>query len=134
MTENENQWTEEISADFLDYGKYMVPERERQMAIMVGLLPPSRTADGPGALLWRRSIGRRRYYGSGLRQSVYGYDGSTAMLAASAKRLAWAGRRFHTRQFDLGDHVWRKLAFQPEAIVSSLAIQSFGRCGQGPIV
>ncbi len=37
--DTENRWNEELSAEFIDYGKYFVPERERQIKIIVDLLP-----------------------------------------------------------------------------------------------
>lgn len=33
-----NQWDEELSRRYLDYGRYFVPAREQQMHIMVDLL------------------------------------------------------------------------------------------------
>ena len=36
--ENLNQWTEDLSRQFMDYGRYFVPEREGQMQRIVALL------------------------------------------------------------------------------------------------
>ncbi|MCJ7733784.1 MAG: hypothetical protein MUP11_04465, partial [Anaerolineales bacterium] len=35
---NQTGWSEETSRIFIDYGNYFVPERDRQMQIMTGLL------------------------------------------------------------------------------------------------
>ena len=121
MTENMNQWDEETSATFIDYGRYMVPERERQMAIMVALLP----ARAPLTVL-ELCCGEGLLADEILRARpeaiVHGYDGSARMLAAAAERAAWAGGRFRPQEFDLGSPAWRQPDFQPDAVVSSLAI------------
>ena len=37
--EGEASWSEENSQEFIDYGRYFVPERETQMAIINRLMP-----------------------------------------------------------------------------------------------
>jgi methylase of polypeptide subunit release factors len=40
-------WTEKVSRTFMDYGRYFVPGRDRQMQMIAALLPN----DDPGAIL-----------------------------------------------------------------------------------
>ena len=115
-------WSEETSRAFIDYGRYFVPERERQMRTMVALLA---YLDGPGALL-------ELCCGEGLlaealldrypKITLLGLDGSVEMLARATVRLARFGDRFQCRVFDLASADWRKPGQLFHAVVSSLAI------------
>src|SRR6185312_7498568 len=44
-------WDEDGSRTFLDYGRYFVPERERQIGIIGELIPPPPAGSDGGALL-----------------------------------------------------------------------------------
>jgi hypothetical protein len=35
-----NEWTEEASQAFIDYGRYYVPARETQLNLISSLIPP----------------------------------------------------------------------------------------------
>lgn len=117
-----DRWDERGSQAFIDYGHYFVPERERQIQIMVDLLPggdkPAAAIDlccGEG-LLAEAILAQRPAY------QVFGLDGSPAMLGRAAERLARFGERFQARQFDLFDRDWPESCLPLRAVVSSLAI------------
>jgi len=48
-----NQWREDLSQEFIVYGRYFVPERERQMEMIVALLPEME----PGATILKLCCG-----------------------------------------------------------------------------
>ncbi len=115
-------WSEENSQTFLDYGRYFVPEREHQLAIIATLIPPR---DEPftvvelccGEGLLAETILKQRPT-----STILGYDGSPAMLEKARQRLAAFGERFQTRHFDLTAPTWRQFEQPVHAVVSSLAI------------
>jgi tRNA (cmo5U34)-methyltransferase len=118
----QNQWDEETSKTYLDYGRYFVPEREGQMRIMVNLL---RGIPQPCLIL-------ELCCGEGLLAellldelpgSTYrGLDGSALMLERAEHRLARFGDRVRLNSFNLADQSWRKLEQLVQGVVSSLAI------------
>lgn len=115
-------WTPTDSQTFLDYGRYFVPERERQIETICGLIPPA----PKGALIVELCCGEgllaqallKRFPGAAL----LGLDGAPEMLAAAGRRLAEFGERFRPRHFDLAHHDWRADIRGAHAVVSSLAI------------
>ena len=116
------QWGEENSQDFIDYGKYFVPDREIQINCICEVIPqpskPSYILDlccGAG-LLTRALLNKFPEC------HIYGLDGSPTMLTYAEETLAAYGTRFKTRQFDLAANDWRELPFPVHAVVSSLAI------------
>ena len=116
------QWEEENSQDFIDYGKYFVPDRDVQINCICKTIPrPSKPAYildlccGEGLLA-------RALLDKFPECQVYGLDGSPKMIAHVEKALAAYGTRFKARQFDLAASDWRKFPFPVHAAVSSLAI------------
>jgi tRNA (cmo5U34)-methyltransferase len=115
-------WSEQDSQAFIDFGRYFVPERERQVATVAGLIPPR---EGPftaldlacGEGLLAEAILERFP-----QATVLGLDLSPAMLARASERLAAYGERFQTRQFDLAAGDWRGPEGAAHAIVSSLSV------------
>jgi len=115
-------WDEQVSQDFIDYGRYFVPERERQWRIIADLLP---YFEQPGVVI-------DLCCGEGLLAQVileqrpgctlYGLDGSPEMLHRAQERLAHYGERFKAVQFDLLDRSWPPVDYPMRAVVSSLAI------------
>jgi trans-aconitate methyltransferase len=120
---NSAEWDEDSSRLFMDYGRYFVPERELQIKTICDLMEPPR--EGPFHILELCS-------GEGLLAEallkrfpeaiIHGFDGSDAMLAASARRLAHYGERFAPRPFNLHAREWRESEWPLQAIVSSLAV------------
>jgi tRNA (cmo5U34)-methyltransferase len=122
MNNSTPQWNEEASQEFIDNGRYFVPERETQMQTVCGLIPPRfepfhvlELCCGEGLL----AEAILKQYSAAI---VHGYDGSPAMLAAARQKLAAYGERFDTQQFELGDAAWRIVPWSLHAVVSSLAI------------
>jgi tRNA (cmo5U34)-methyltransferase len=121
-TQSNGNWSEQASQIFIDYGRYFVPDRELQIEAFCDLIP-ARTqpfnilelccGEGllAGALLERFSA-----------CTVYGFDGSPAMLDRARHNLARYGERFQTQLFDLADRSWRRPGWPVQAVVSSLAI------------
>jgi tRNA (cmo5U34)-methyltransferase len=115
-------WSEETSRIFIDYGRYIVPERDRQMQIIATLLS---RLDGLSVVL-------ELCCGEGLLAellldrypafTIQGRDGSVEMLKRAGERLTRFGNRFQGSLFDLASTDWRKPVFGIHAVVSSLAI------------
>lgn len=121
MSDPEHRWTETESATYRDLSRYAVPQRERQIAIIVDRVARAgATGDvleiccGEGlltaALLARLPEAR-----------VHAFDGSDSMLAATRSR-AGAPERLVTRTIDLAARDWRRFDPPLRAAVSSLAI------------
>lgn len=117
-----NGWTEDLSKQFVDYGRYFVPDRERQMQIMVDLL-----ADlGPSATILELCCGEGLLAEALLEAyptcSLRALDGSREMLARAGRRLARFEGRFLCQLFDLASNSWRTFETPVNAVISSLAI------------
>jgi tRNA (cmo5U34)-methyltransferase len=116
------QWEEENSQDFIDYGKYFVPDRKSQIHCICELIPrPSKLAHildlccGEG-LLTRVLLDKFPEC------QVHGLDGSPKMIARIKRALAVYGKCFEAMQFDLAASDWRQFPWPVHAVVSSLAI------------
>ena len=117
-----NQWQEEDSEAFVDYGRYFVPDRAAQLQTICDLIPPRfepfrvlELCCGEGLL----AEAILQQYASA---SVEGLDGSAVMLARAQARLAGFNGRFHLRPFDLAAPEWRTGTPAYHAVVSSLTI------------
>lgn len=125
-----SKWDEETSKRFLDYGKYFVPQRERQMQIIVDLL---KGMPGPATIL-------ELCCGEGLLAElmlselpgVYliGLDGSRVMLDKAREKLDHYPGRYQLAEFDLVDLSWRRLPLPVQAVVSMLAIHHLDGAGK----
>ncbi len=121
-TDQDNGWNEQLSQEFIDYGRYFVPDRECQIKVITDLLP---LAESPGKVV-------ELCCGEGLlaeailerypKCQVKGYDGSPDMLRKAGDRLERFGDRFQGVLFDLADHVWRGEDQPVQAVVTSLAV------------
>ena len=122
MTTPTPSWTESNSQTFLDYGRYFVPERERQIEMICGLIPPA----PEGAVIVELCCGEGLLVQALLKRfpgcAVRGLDGSSEMLAAASKWLAAFGDRLKPHHFDLASNDWRFGIRDAHAVVSSLAI------------
>jgi len=115
-------WSEETSRTFMDYGRYFVPERDRQMQMIAALLSyldgPSVIVDlccGEGLLAEVLLDGFPAF-------TVHGLDGSAEMLQRARGRLARFGNRFRCTAFDLASAAWRRPGWPIHAVVSSMAV------------
>jgi tRNA (cmo5U34)-methyltransferase len=124
MTTDERQraWDEDSSRTFLDYGRYFVPERDRQLTI-VGDLIPSPPA---GALLVELCSGEGLLSLALLERfptsRMLALDGSAEMRQATRATGAAHAARLTVADFDLASRAWRRFAEPVHAFVSSLAI------------
>ncbi|WP_420645245.1 class I SAM-dependent methyltransferase [Candidatus Leptofilum sp.] len=115
-------WQESDSEEFIDYGRYFVPQREYQLQTIADLIP----RPGGEAHILELSCGEGLLAEELLRRfpdvTLYGYDLSPAMLEQATQRLAHFGDRFVPRQFDLNDLEWRTGKPTFHAVVSSLTV------------
>jgi tRNA (cmo5U34)-methyltransferase len=120
--DSSEEWTEEVSELFADYGEYFVPERDVQMETVCALIPD--ISDVPHVV--------EICCGEGLLSEtllarlpgimVHAYDGSPTMLAKTRERLTDYAGRFETREMDIADSDWRQCPWPVRAFVSSLAV------------
>ena len=120
--ETQNEWTEEASQEFIDYGRYFVPARETQLNIISSLIPPRDDVFEVIELACGEGLLAETILQQHPTAIVQGYDGSPAMLAKAEARLSSFGSRFITHEFDLFDYHWRKVTHFVHAVVSSLTI------------
>lgn len=117
-----NQWDEQLSRRYLDYGRYFVPQREQQMRLMVDLLQGIPQPCLVLELCCGEGLLAEMLLESLPGASVIGMDGSQVMLERAGERLSRFGNRFQPRSFDLADRSWRKPEQPIQAVLSSLAI------------
>jgi tRNA (cmo5U34)-methyltransferase len=117
-----NEWTEEASREFMDYGRYFVPGRETQLQLISHLIPSRQAAFEVLDLACGEGLLAEAILQHHPQAIVHGYDGSPAMLAKAEARLAAFGPRFYAHEFDLFDYRWRQVNHFVHAVVSSLAI------------
>ena len=114
-------WSEEDSAHFIDRGRFYVPQRERQAAIVATLVPRLPDAVVVVDLCCGEGPLAAAVLAAHPDAEVVGLDGSPAMRAAAARRLAGAGERFRTGACALWPLSVPELP-PLRAIVSSLAL------------
>ena len=115
-------WSEEISHLFIDYGRYLVPERDYQMRIIAALLSYLEDPCVILELCCGEGLLAELLLDSFPTFTVHGLDGSVEMLQQARERLSRFESRFQCRVFDLASADWRKPEFSVHAVVSSLAI------------
>ena len=116
------QWEEGNSQDFIDYGKYFVPDREVQINCICEVIPPPSEPAYILDLCCGEGLLTRALLDKFPECRLYGLDGSPKMIAHIENALATYGVRFKARQFDLAASDWREFPFPVHAVVSSLAI------------
>ncbi len=115
-------WDENTSREFIDYGRYLVPERERQMQIIASLLADLPVDSTIVDLCCGEGLMAEVILEIYPRYKVQALDGSDEMLARAQTRLARFGERFGAGKFDLALPGWRQFDSQVQAFISSLAI------------
>ena len=114
-------WDEADSREFIDHGRFFVPDREEQIATVLAAVPEP----GEGLLVdlcCGEGLLSRALLERFPRARVLALDLSPAMLAqTSATCAAWADR-LETRAFDLAAGSWRRFPEPVRAFVSSLAV------------
>jgi tRNA (cmo5U34)-methyltransferase len=126
-------WDETDSHEFIDLGRFFVPDREEQVAAVLGMIPDP--GDGLvvdlccGEGLLSRALLERFP-----RARVTAMDRSPAMLEQARAALAGHGGRFGDRftaqAFDLADPTWRTFPEPVRAFVSSLAVHHLDGAGK----
>ena len=117
-----NAWNEQLSREFIDYGRFFVPYREEQIEVIINLLPQSDEPIHVVELCCGEGLLAEAILDAYTSIRVIGFDGSKEMLAKAKKRLKRFGRRFKPIKFDLADSTWRGLKQPADMVVSSLAI------------
>jgi ubiquinone/menaquinone biosynthesis C-methylase UbiE len=129
--ENDNQWSEEASATFIDLAEIFVPLRQEQFDTLVSLLPVRQDeaftvvelAAGEGLLA--EAILERYpncYY--------IALDGSEAMRTQMRKRLAPYAQRLEVRPFLLAEQDWRANLPTVRCILCSLSVHHLSTAGK----
>ncbi len=123
-------WDEAASQTFVDQGRYFVPEREEQIAIITALVPP---ADEPFHI-YELACGEGLLAEALLERfpsvTVHGLDGSSLMLRRAQTRLTRFRERFVPIPFRLEADEWRRPTLPLRAVVSSLAIHHLHGAGK----
>jgi tRNA (cmo5U34)-methyltransferase len=103
-------WDEDSSRTFLDYGRYFVPERDRQLTIIGDLIP----LPPEGALLVELCSGEGLLSRALLERfpacRVLALDGSAEMRQATRATCAAHAARLTVAEFDLTSRDWRRFA------------------------
>jgi tRNA (cmo5U34)-methyltransferase len=118
---NPAAWDETSSRQFLDLGRFFVPDREEQIATIAAMIPDP----GDGLLVdlcCGEGLVSRALLERFPRARVLALDLSPAMLEQARETCAGHAARFETRLFELADDAWRNFAEPVRAFVSSLAI------------
>jgi tRNA (cmo5U34)-methyltransferase len=118
--ERQSGWNEADSRDFIDLGRFFVPDREEQIATVLDMIPDP----GEGLLVdlcCGEGLLSRALLERFPRARVLAMDLSPAMLERASVTLAEHHDRFSTRQFDLAERSWR-FPEPVRAFVSSLAV------------
>jgi tRNA (cmo5U34)-methyltransferase len=118
----QNQWDEETSKRFLDYGRYFVPAREQQMRIIVDLIKGMPQPSLVLELCCGEGLLAEMLLDALSSSSYWGMDGSAVMLERAGQTLARFCDRVTLTSFDLADRSWRRLEQPVQAVISSLAI------------
>lgn len=129
MSDPDHRWTETESAVYRDLSRYAVPQRERQIAIVVDRVA---RADAAGDVL-EICCGEGLLTAALLQRlpdiRVQACDGSDSMLAATRER-AGGSERLLTRRIDLAARDWRRFDAPLRAAVSSLAVHHLDGAGK----
>lgn len=123
-------WDETVSQQFIDYGRYFVPEREQQIAMLCRLVAPTSRPLRLLELCCGEGLLAEALLEQFPQATLTGYDGSPTMLERAARRLDRFGKRFLPQRFDLADRDWRGGLDLYNAVLSSLAIHHLDAAGK----
>ena len=85
-------WAEEDSEEFIEYGKYFVPEREVQLDVICRLIPAGQAPFHVLELCCGEGLLAENILERFPNCTVHGYDGSPEMLRQATSRLARFGQ------------------------------------------
>ncbi len=119
---HQSHWTEDTSEQFLDYGKYFIPEREQQMQMMIDLLKEIPRPTTVLELCCGEGLLAELILKAYPEVNYHGMDGSPLMLEKAAQRLSIFASRVQLSFFELNDRSWRKSDHLLQVVMSSLAI------------
>ncbi|HEY3588318.1 MAG TPA: class I SAM-dependent methyltransferase [Myxococcaceae bacterium] len=122
-------WDETDSHEFIDLGRFFVPDREEQIAAVLGMIPDP----GDGLLVdlcCGEGLLSRALLERFPRARVLALDLSPTMLAQARATCADPSSRFDTSLFDLADGSWRTFPEPVRAFVSSLAVHHLDGAGK----
>jgi len=119
---DENHWSEETSLDFINYGRYFIPEREYQMQVISGLLSTLKGENHVLDLCCGEGFLDEVILDAYPSFTLQGLDGSMEMLQRAQERLSRFGNRFTATKFDLAANDWRHPEQTVNAVISSMAI------------
>lgn len=122
MDADQNQWDEATSLQFLEYGRYFVPDREIQLQLISDLIPRSETSFKIMELACGEGLLAEKVLGDHPNCTLIGLDGSQIMLQKAAARLSKFQGRFQSEFFNLADTSWRVPREGVLSVISSLAI------------
>jgi tRNA (cmo5U34)-methyltransferase len=114
-------WSESTSTHFLDVAPFYVPQRERQIALVTGLVPRLPGATEAIDLCCGEGRLAEAILTAQPEASVLALDGSAAMRAAAERRMASFGARFRTAPCEL-EALEIPAGPGRRAVVSSLAL------------
>lgn len=115
-------WSESDSENFIDYGRYYVPERDQQIETICSLIPDAPPPSHVVELCCGEGLLSQALLEQLPDASVHAFDGSPRMLSHARARLAAFGDRFDATRFDLAATEWRVFPWSLTGVVSSLAI------------
>jgi len=121
-TDGKPDWDEDDTQDFIDYGRYFVPDHETQIETICDMVPPPSGLCHMLDLCCGAGLLARALLDRFPECHVHGFDGSPRMIARARAALVDYSERFEAQRFDLAAHTWRKLPWPVHATVSSLAI------------
>src|SRR3954453_10277750 len=113
--DRQSGWDETDSHDFIDHGRFFVPEREEQIAAVREVIPDP----GDGLLVdlcCGEGLLSRALLERFPRARVLALDLSPAMLAQARTTCSAYEGRFDTRPFALADRSWRFRDQFPEPV------------------
>lgn len=121
-TQQKDEWSEQDSQKFIDYGDFFVPHRQQQADIICQLLQAVPALQTVVDLCCGAGFLCKNILEKFPKAKVLGYDLSDEMLREAEKNLPAFAQRFIARQFKLEDTSWRENLAPVDAFVSSLAI------------